>query len=116
MKPTIAIHRSQFTRLAIPGLILYRCYGLDGTLMYIGQTTNLRNRIDGHQERWWFAVEHIAIQHYTDRAKLAYAERRAIWMENPYFNQQRYNGFAPPFRGVTWNRPRQIEYLAQFKP
>ena len=114
-RPTTRIDRESFHSPHIDGLVLYRCYGLDGTLMYIGQTSNLRNRINTshrHKMPWWNAVEYITVQQYSNRESLRYAERRAIWMEEPFFNQQRYN--RSQLSGPTaplWNRQRQLSRL-----
>jgi hypothetical protein len=88
-RPTTQIHRHQFGQCDIDGLVLYRCYGLDGTLMYIGQTNNLKRRIAHHrsQSPWWFAVENIAIEQHRNRRTLRQNELRAITKEWPFFNQ-----------------------------
>ncbi len=89
MRPVKQIHRSDFADPQINGLVLYRCYGLDGTLMYIGHTGNLRQRIQYHQYHrpWWFAVERISIQRYRNARVLRQDELRAIYTENPHFNE-----------------------------
>lgn len=78
-----------FRNTDIDGLVLYRCYGLDGTLMYIGQTENLRRRIKEHRCKspWWSAVEHITVQFYRSHTVLRQDELRAITIEEPHFNK-----------------------------
>lgn len=89
-RPATRHTREQFSRLDINGLVLYRCYGLDGTLMYIGKTCNLQRRITQHRSEtpWWFAVETMLIQRYRNRNVLHQDELRAINAEQPFFNQQ----------------------------
>jgi hypothetical protein len=90
-RPPICLDRAEFRNPHIPGPVLYRCYGLDGTLLYIGQTGNLHQRIQHHryQSVWWFAVERIVVQRYRSRVVLLQDERQAITVEQPYFNRRR---------------------------
>lgn len=82
------IDREQFNEPDVDGPVLYRCYGLDGTLMYIGQSRNLRRRILDHRrdKPWWFAVEYLLLQHYRNPKVLRQDELRAIFTERPFFN------------------------------
>jgi hypothetical protein len=84
------IEREQFGNPEIEGLVLYRCYGLDGTLMYIGQTGNLKHRIQYHRRYapWWPAVEYLTTQSHSNRNILKQDELQAIYAEQPFFNWQ----------------------------
>jgi len=102
-KPTIRIGRDRFHRPDVTGLVLYRCYGLDGTLMYIGRTKNLRNRLAAHRadKPWWSSVEYITAEPHDNLKVLRYNERRAIWMEEPFFNQMHYGRKQISGRGTV---------------
>lgn len=89
-RPSTRIERHQLNNPGIEGLVLYRCYGLDGTLMYIGQTLDLQKRIQHHRRYspWWFAVEHLTTQSHSNRNVLKQDELQAIYAEQPFFNKQ----------------------------
>lgn len=75
---------------------LYRMYGPERRLLYIGLTTNLEDRLADHRsmKRWWEDVVTIEIEHFPTRAGAVEAERRAIIDEVPEHNVT--NGYAAP--------------------
>lgn len=73
---------------ACRGNILYRFYGYDGRLMYIGITTNLKARCNDHETRdWWPNVAFVTVQRrFTGRPHLENEEKKAIGGEDPIYN------------------------------
>lgn len=67
---------------------LYRCYGADGALLYIGITCRGYDRFDNHRRgtTWWPEVASHTIQTYENRADAQLAERQAIYREKPRYN------------------------------
>lgn len=68
--------------------VLYRFYGTDNTLLYIGQTQNPPGRMKqhAHEKSWWTEVGRIELQHYGSLPELVAAEREAITSEKPAHN------------------------------
>lgn len=69
--------------------ILYRIFDADGTLLYVGATTNPALRFEDHSrvQPWWPEVATITLQHCFDWDELDTEETRAIREENPKYNQ-----------------------------
>jgi predicted GIY-YIG superfamily endonuclease len=67
---------------------LYRFYGINDELLYIGITANIGSRLKQHSKAkpWWTDVHHITLEHYEDRAKVLAAETAAIIAERPRHN------------------------------
>ena len=67
---------------------LYRVYGKDDELLYVGiSTLPLRRMIDHEDHAHWFCeVERITIDKVMGRRSALDAERRAISQENPTYN------------------------------
>lgn len=79
---------------------LYRMYGKDDELLYIGITKDIYARFENHR----FAIpwERYTTEEYPDRASAALAEGRAILAENPKLNVIRgKNGPARERRPLT---------------
>jgi hypothetical protein len=70
---------------------LYRFYGDDGALLYVGITLNPSGRFSQHRDDkpWWHEVRGITMESYPDRESVRSAEARAIQVENPRYNIQR---------------------------
>lgn len=68
--------------------ILYRFFDADGTLLYVGATTNPASRFDDHSkvQPWWPEVATITLQHCFDWDEMDTAETEAIRTENPKYN------------------------------
>jgi hypothetical protein len=67
---------------------LYRFFGADGSLLYIGLTMNPGTRWPSHarEKPWWLAVHTVTIEHFPDRPSVEAAERAAIRAERPRHN------------------------------
>lgn len=80
---------------------LYRFYGANGELLYIGITANVGARLKqhAHGKPWWTDVHHIKLEHFDNRADVLAAEMAAILAENPRHN-------------VVYNRNRRPEPAA----
>jgi hypothetical protein len=66
---------------------VYRCYGDDGQLLYVGETGELGTRLASHAQKLWFTqVRGITLEWYADELDALNAERRAIHVEHPKYN------------------------------
>lgn len=72
--------------------VLYRAYGFDQQLLYIGISSNWVKRFDQHAEnsQWFHETDYIRLQHFETREQVKKAERLAIQHERPKYNVQ-YN-------------------------
>jgi len=72
--------------------VLYRAYGYDHELLYIGISSNWVQRFEQHAEnsQWFHDTDYIRLQHYATREAVRQAERLAIQHEQPKYNIQ-YN-------------------------
>ena len=70
---------------------LYRFYGDDGALLYVGISANPAARFARHSDdkAWWEEVRGIGMEPYPDRDSVLAAEARAIEVERPRYNLQR---------------------------
>lgn len=68
--------------------IVYRFFGADGTLLYVGASTNPALRFEKHSrtQPWWPEVATITLQHCFDWDEMDTAETEAIRTENPKYN------------------------------
>lgn len=73
---------------------LYRFFGADGALLYIGITWNIATRFPRHQggKPWWCEVNSIKVEQHPDRASVLRAERAAIEAERPRYNINHNSG------------------------
>lgn len=76
---------------------LYRFYGGDGALLYVGITNNPSNRFTqhAHDKPWWHAVCRIEIETHPTREEVLEAERLAIQAEKPLHNKVHNRGHLP---------------------
>lgn len=67
---------------------VYRCYDIDGRLIYIGCTNNPRSRFQLHESGswWWQFVASQRCTVFPDREKALQVERDAIYDERPRCN------------------------------
>lgn len=74
---------------------LYRLYGADDALLYVGISVHLA-RWAGHatDKPWWREVARATVEWFPDRSAALTAERAAIATERPRCNVQ-HNGGAP---------------------
>jgi predicted GIY-YIG superfamily endonuclease len=68
---------------------LYRFFGSDGALLYIGITSNVRNRWSRHSKHRldWQLIASATMEHYPSRAEVLEAEKAAIRSERPLWNK-----------------------------
>jgi Arm DNA-binding domain len=84
-----AEQRRKLTRAEAPGMThLYRHYGFDGALLYVGVSNNVFNRWDSHKRKaaWADLVAIITVDHFPTREDAEEAEADAILAEKPRFN------------------------------
>jgi len=101
---------------------LYRLYGADGTLLWVGITGSLSERFAQHaaSKPWWPDVARKTVAWCQDRSDAARAEAAAIRDEHPLYNvrlQPRPKAPKParPMTGaerVQAHRVRQREKMA----
>lgn len=67
---------------------LYRFYGEDGKLLYIGITNDPGRRFAEHtkEKHWWTRIRNISVDWYKSRGAVLAAEKRAIGTESPLYN------------------------------
>lgn len=82
---------------------LYRFYGFDGALLYVGITQNPSRRFEKHkgEKSWWSEISRIELEQHPTRDALATAEREAIKTEKPHYND-RLNDFRPRIVELVW--------------
>lgn len=69
--------------------VVYRFFGRDGSLLYIGCSKNLRQRIATNHVymHWWADAFAYTVETYPDRETGRAAERAAIRAEQPRHNK-----------------------------
>jgi predicted GIY-YIG superfamily endonuclease len=67
---------------------LYRFYGTDGALLYVGITQNIDERWTAHErdKPWWPQVTEKALEWFDSRPLALAAERKAVQEESPVHN------------------------------
>jgi predicted GIY-YIG superfamily endonuclease len=67
---------------------LYRFFGSDGSLLYIGITMDPPARWRQHRsdKEWWAKVRNVTLEPYATRSEVLAAERDAIRREGPQYN------------------------------
>lgn len=70
---------------------LYRAYDTEDRLLYVGCSTNIKQRLQTHAAKapWWPQVRNIRMEHFEDSGAAFRAEGRAIRGEHPIHNQVR---------------------------
>jgi predicted GIY-YIG superfamily endonuclease len=73
--------------------ILYRIFGADDELLYVGRTSDLRDRLGQHArvQPWWHEVVRTAEERLPSFGELVIAEKHAIVTERPKYNAH-WNG------------------------
>lgn len=68
--------------------ILYRWWGADGTLLYVGKSVSLFARISSHRKssKFFSSAATMTIERFPDELSLSAAEVRAIREEHPLYN------------------------------
>lgn len=75
--------------------VVYRFYGADRELLYIGITINPPARFTRHQagKSWWDDVVRIALEQHPSRESALLAEREYIITERPRHNIDHNDGY-----------------------
>lgn len=84
---------------------VYRCYALNGALLYVGCTHDVKKRLDGHravQGRFgWVAITvRVTWEHVGDRDAALVREAEVIRDESPIFNVQGTGKWSPRIGGI----------------
>ena len=68
--------------------VVYRHYGIDGQLLYVGTTITAFGRLRRHIDtsRWKAEIAQVEITHYATKEEARDAEKHAIQSEHPLFN------------------------------
>ncbi len=70
---------------------VYRLYAGDGTLLYVGSTCNLLERLGAHARKPWAEkVVAVEVAAFTERSAALQAERKAVRQEKPRHNAVLY--------------------------
>lgn len=82
--------------------VLYRFYDVTGSLLYVGITVSLWNRLPNHQatKAWYGDIVTIKVEHFPDRDTARAAETEAIRAERPRHNVHH--------NGDTDRKPRPV--------
>lgn len=70
------------------GFYLYRLWGEDDRLLYVGVSRNLDGRVQQHTKRWGSLIKSVTWQEYNDASAMFHAEKIAIRDEMPPLNIQ----------------------------
>lgn len=78
---------------------VYRHFDIEGGLLYIGACKNYKTRMQNHKcgSPWFSQIHREAVDFYETLAEAKAVERKAIWLEKPMYNRQRY---LPPTKVV----------------
>lgn len=69
---------------------VYRAYGSDDRLLYVGCTARPLNRLHTQsQSEWWQHAAYMTFEHFDTRSVALEAERVAIEDEDPLYNLRR---------------------------
>lgn len=81
---------------------LYRLFGGDDALLYIGIAGNPGRRFEQHakDKPWWSEVCRVTIEHHPSRTAALLAEAEAIRSEHPQFNHIHNGRVVPLAKGV----------------
>jgi predicted GIY-YIG superfamily endonuclease len=68
---------------------LYRAYGSQNQLLYIGISGNWSERLHAHEKtsEWMELADYVKLERYPTREAVEIAERQAIISEKPLFNK-----------------------------
>lgn len=89
---------------------VYRCYGHDGRLLYVGMSTDLWSRLAVHRRNTWWApqVARVRVAVYPTRDRARCVERNAILREQPRWNVNILHGAAAR---RSWSLNRYQDYV-----
>ncbi len=89
---------------------LYRFFGPEGELLYVGITNNPSRRFTQHgvEREWWSEVETIKMERHPNRDTVLQQEKLAIQQERPKYNVIHASG--APVTDETPERGRPGDY------
>jgi hypothetical protein len=89
---------------------VYRFYGADDELLYIGCSRNVSERIRVHManQPWAGDIVRHTIDWYPSRAEAYVAEQQAILAESPRYNKARWSSPDGPVRLTRKTIPTSI--------
>ena len=95
---------------------LYRHFGPDGELLYVGISLSATNRLGQHRTEapWFDLIVRVEIETFDSWESAEAAERRAISVEKPIHNRQRITNprIKPRATAGTFDRTAyQREYM-----
>lgn len=85
---SVTFRQRQFDLPARGRFVLYRLWGEDQRLLYIGVSRNVPARIRTHQGTWGDLIVSVTTEEFEDAAAMFAAEREAIRAELPALNCQ----------------------------
>jgi hypothetical protein len=92
---------------------VYRAYGADDRLLYVGMTDDVGQRLKGHRYQgsvWLVEMAYHTVESYPDRDSAHIAEIEAIISESPLYDVQ-------PGTARRKHRPRpRSKIVSEFKP
>ena len=76
---------------------VYRAFGDDGSLLYVGRTNNLPARLRAHRREkpWWPSVNRWTVENFDNPESAAMHETVAIQTEAPKHNVQHAGRMVP---------------------
>lgn len=99
---------------------LYRHYGADNDLLYVGVSLSATHRLSQHKDhaRWFADIVRVEIEHHPSREEALAAERHAIETEKPKHNLifNRPPKGPTPFEEAELARARLLSRTVNFKP
>jgi hypothetical protein len=92
--------------------VLYRLFAADGSLLYVGITTHLQERLAAHADcqPWWPHVARKTAEWCANRGAAAAAEKLAIVTESPRHNIQLSLDAAPDARAGSQHKLPQTAF------
>lgn len=96
---------------------LYRCYSVNGDLLYIGISASAIARLAQHAEasHWFNEIARVDIEPFNTREEAEAAELEAIGTEDPLFNIRHKRGNSlPPIGPLDLGQRYKIEEAAAF--
>jgi hypothetical protein len=78
---------------------VYRHFDVEGGLLYVGACSNYDRRMAQHKNKspWFSQIHKSSIHFYETLSEALAVERKAIWLENPMYNEQR---IMPPAQAL----------------
>ena len=88
-------------RLDKYGADVYRCYDIEGNLLYVGCTINVHKRLGEHRPyaAWFPMLARFTVDRYPTRRQALEVEGYAIIHERPLYNVTKNYSYAPTSGG-----------------